>query len=127
MATFSGDASLQIDTIRGDLTARLQCEPYELLEYGWHPFVHPDDWNAIEHMGRDLSAGLGSAYDLRAVSLSGERLYLVVRTFLVYESARDDGPVLNGVIDLLHWESPRRYYDMGGGAPGAPPLEPESS
>lgn len=127
MATFSGDASLQIDTVRGDLTDRLGCEPRELLEFGWHPFLHPDDWDQIEHMGHDLAGGIGSSYDLRAISVSGERLYLVVRTFLLYESARLSGPVLTGVIDLLHWESPRRYIDLGAGGVGPMAPDPEAS
>lgn len=114
IATFSGDASLQIDRLDGTLTDRLQCEPNELLEYGWHPFVHPDDWDAIEHLGRDLGAGIGSSYELRALSLSGERLFIVVRTLLLLGSDRQYGPMLNGVIDLVHWESPRRYFDLGG-------------
>jgi hypothetical protein len=64
-------------------------------------------------MGCELAARLAAQYDLRVVSRSGERLYLAVRTLLVFNHSASEPPSLVGAIDLRHWESPRRYVDLG--------------
>lgn len=113
LTRFRSDASLRIEAIDGDLPAYMDCSADDLLEHGWHPFLHPGDWNVIDQMGRELLARQAAHYHVRVVSRAGERLHLAVRTLLVYGGDATVAPAVAGVLDLRHWESSRRYIDLG--------------
>jgi hypothetical protein len=102
---------LNISRIDGDLANRLGCDSEELFGSLWRPFLHPDDWGVIADMISALANGRADRYVLNAVSRTGEQLHLAVRTLVLHDPAVPTR--VGGVIDLMHWQSPRRYFDVG--------------
>ena len=106
IGTFSCNASLNIVSVRGEITERLDCLPSELKGYGWQPFVQSTDLDVTARMAGELQAGRVGQYDLRAQARTGEPiLYIRIRTLIARSKAGD--PTVHGALDLLHTESRR--------------------
>lgn len=108
IATFQCDDSLRIASIDGTISELLECEPGELYEHMWHPFLDAHDWPVVERMAEALSARRGGQYDLCARSRSGARLYLSIATMVSLHSGKAGGAIL-----LRRWETTRRHVDLG--------------
>jgi hypothetical protein len=106
IGTFSCNASLNIVSVRGEITDRLDCLPSELKGYGWQPFVQRADLGVTARMAGELQAGRVGQYDLRAQARTGEPiLYIRIRTLIARSMAGD--LTVHGALDLLHTESRR--------------------
>jgi hypothetical protein len=102
---------LHIGRIDGPISDRLGCrDETELLEHGWHPFLHKNDWPTIQNMARALAEARAAHYRIRAVSRSGDRLHLALRTYVMRSAGRVS---LGGVIDLEDADAVRCYFDLG--------------
>jgi hypothetical protein len=103
---FACDASLNIASVKGEITDRLDCLPSELKGYGWQPFVQPADFGVTLMMAGELQAGRAGQYDLRAQARTGDPiLHIRIRTFIVRSKIGE--PTVHGTLDLRHSESRR--------------------
>jgi hypothetical protein len=106
IGTFDCSASLNITSVRGEITDRLDCLPSELQGYGWQPFVQPADIDVTRQMAMDLQTGRLGFYHLRAQARCGDPiLHLRIRTLMLRSAGQL--PVVRGVLDLVHSESRR--------------------
>lgn len=109
LGLFECDADIRIARIEGAVCERLGCGEAELLSHGWHPFLHRDDWSPVAAMGADLEMSKAGRYQIRAVAKGGDRLFLGIRTHLVFGRS---APWMRGVIELLSSENVRRFFDL---------------
>ena len=106
IGTFECSASLNITSVQGEITDRLDCLPSELQGYGWQPFLPPADLDITRHMAMDLQMGKAGFYKIRAQAKCGDPvLHLRIRTYMLMSA--DQAPIVRGVLDLLHEESRR--------------------
>jgi hypothetical protein len=103
---FAVGAALNIQEVNGVITDYLDCDPLDLQGYGWRPFLHPDDRDAVAQMGQELHYRLAGTYDCRAQGRAGEPiLHLRIRTLIVQAAGKP--PASKGIIYLRALE-PRR-------------------
>jgi hypothetical protein len=111
VARFRCDHTHRVTHAEGHLEQLLGYQPGELWAHEWAKVLRrKEDLDAVLAISRDLNVGKLGAYSLTNVGKSGERFYLVTRTFLIHSH---DGVSMGGVTTLDAWESPRTRVFMG--------------